>query len=254
MSNRRNFQATQYAFAAHIRNPELNPTPADIEDRRMGIYRELFFNNVKGFLNSSFPVLRSLYSDEQWGEMARRFYALHRCQTPYFLEISREFVDYLQSEHEMRECDPPFLFELAHYEWSELALSISEQEVDRSEVDVNGDLVNGHPVLSPLAWLLTYHYPVHHISKEFQPKQPPETPSCIVAYRDDDDEVRFTEVNAITAKLLQLIDNNKEITGLSALEQMADELPGVARDSVINGGKKILHDLHQQGILSGTAR
>jgi hypothetical protein len=35
---------------------------------------------------------------------------------------------------------------------------------------------------------------------------------------------------------------------------MADELPGVARDSVINGGKKILHDLHQQGILSGTAR
>lgn len=254
MPERRNFKAAQYAFAAHIRNPDLNPMPVDVEDRRMGIYRELFFNNVQSFLNSSFPVLRRLYSDEQWADMARRFFTLHRCQTPYFLEISREFVDYLQSEHEMRECDPPFLFELAHYEWAELALSISGQEVDSSEIDVNGDLVNGHPVLSPLAWLLTYRYPVQHVSKEYQPKQPSDAPSCIIIYRDDDDEVRFTEVNVITAKFLQLIDSNEDITGLAALQQIADELPDVARDSVLNGGKKILHDLRQQGILCGTSR
>ncbi|HKX55116.1 MAG TPA: putative DNA-binding domain-containing protein, partial [Xanthomonadales bacterium] len=34
------------AFAAHIRNPAVAPAPADVEDRRMQIYRDLFFNNI----------------------------------------------------------------------------------------------------------------------------------------------------------------------------------------------------------------
>ena len=40
------FQQKQYAFAAHIRDPENNPAPSGVEDRRMAIYRELFFNNL----------------------------------------------------------------------------------------------------------------------------------------------------------------------------------------------------------------
>jgi len=33
------FMRTQYAFAAHIRDPQHQPAPADIEDRRIAIYR-----------------------------------------------------------------------------------------------------------------------------------------------------------------------------------------------------------------------
>ena len=55
----------QYEFAAHIRDPEHKPAPDDIEDRRMGIYRELFYNNVEGFLSNSFPVLRKLMDDDR---------------------------------------------------------------------------------------------------------------------------------------------------------------------------------------------
>ncbi len=54
------FIQQQYDFAAHIRNPEQNPAPAGIEDRRMGIYRELFYNNVEGFLSNGFPVLAGI--------------------------------------------------------------------------------------------------------------------------------------------------------------------------------------------------
>ena len=39
-------RATQYALTAHIRDPENQPAPAGIEDRRMGIYRDLIFCNV----------------------------------------------------------------------------------------------------------------------------------------------------------------------------------------------------------------
>lgn len=251
MPEKHDFKSTQYEFAAHIRNPDVNAAPDGIEDRRMGIYRELFFNNVEGFLSSSFPVLRSLYDEKQWLELARSFYALHRCQTPYFLEISREFIDYLQSEHNARDCDPPFMFELAHYEWAELALSVSEQQADLTDIDLEGDLLEGHPVMSPLAWLLTYQYPVHGISEEFRPKAPSTEPTCIIAYRDSDDEVQFTEVNAITAKLLQLIDINSNITSLDALILIAEELPDVDHQAIINGGRNILEELRENGIILG---
>ena len=61
----------QRAFAAHIREPSVYPAPADIEDRRMKIYRELFYKNIEGFISSAFPILRKLYSDTDWHQMVR---------------------------------------------------------------------------------------------------------------------------------------------------------------------------------------
>lgn len=69
------FQQAQYQFAAHLRDPEANPAPADIEDRRMQIYRELFYNNIEDFLANAFPVLRKISSDEIWHARVRDFYA-----------------------------------------------------------------------------------------------------------------------------------------------------------------------------------
>lgn len=41
------FKKTQYEFAAHIRDPQLNPKPADVEARRMNIYTDLFLIMLK---------------------------------------------------------------------------------------------------------------------------------------------------------------------------------------------------------------
>ena len=64
------FKSKQFEFTAHIRNPQQNAKPAEIEDRRMGIYRELFFNNVVGFLDSTFPVLKSTMDEQHWMSIA----------------------------------------------------------------------------------------------------------------------------------------------------------------------------------------
>src|SRR6187401_1863361 len=50
--------ATQFAFAAHLRDPARHPAPDDIEDRRMAIYRDLVFNGLEALLASNFPVIR----------------------------------------------------------------------------------------------------------------------------------------------------------------------------------------------------
>ncbi len=253
MSQPETLKKQLYEFAAHIRDPENIPAPANIEDRRIGIYRDLFFNNIQGFLSNTFPVLKSLYDEDSWLELVRSFYALHRCQSPYFLEISREFLDYLQSEHRMREVDPPFLFELAHYEWIELALSISQQEPDMEQVDVESSLLNGHPVMSPLALLLTYAWPVHQIKAEFQPEQPAEHPVCIIVYRDSDDEVQFTEINLVTAKLLQQLEMDKDASSADVLNEIAAELGHANPQTILQSGLEILQSLKQKGIILGTA-
>ncbi|MDZ7802926.1 DNA-binding domain-containing protein [Thiohalophilus sp.] len=254
MSNRTemtDFQQQQYRFAAHIRDPQASPAPADVEDRRMAIYRELFYNNVEGFMADSFPVLRQLLNDEKWHRLIRHYFASHRATTPLFPEMPREFLHYLEHERTAEADDPPFMFELAHYEWVELALSLSDQEPDWPRIDTQGDLLKGRPQLSPLAWPLSYHYPVHLIGPDFRPDQPSEQPTWLLVYRDARDEITFMELNPVTARLLQLIDNSEHATGEAMLEQIAAELNHPDPAVVIEGGQQILNDLHQRGVIPG---
>jgi hypothetical protein len=248
------FMRRQYEFAGHIRDPENNPAPPDVEDRRMEIYRGLFFRNIEGFIANAFPVLRKLYTDADWEQFIRGFYALHRSESPHFIEISREFLDYLQQEHQARPCDPPFLLELAHYEWVELALSVSTETADMNSIDPNADLLQGPPALSPLAWPLSDRWPVQLIGPEHRPEAPPEQPTHLVVYRDRGDKVRFVSINAVTARLLELLEEQPALSGLEALQRIAAEIKHPNPDIVINGGKQTLEQLKGQGIILGVSR
>jgi hypothetical protein len=244
----------QYEFAAHIRDPDGRPRPRDVEERRMAIYRQLFYNNLESLLAGNFPVLRKLLSEEHWHAMVRDFFIRHRCETPLFLEISQELLDYLQNERTADPDDPPFLLELAHYEWVELALSVSDEEPNLAGVDPNGDLMSGRPAVSPLAWNLSYRYPVHKISPEYRPPQPPAEPTHLVVYRDRSDEVRFLEVNAVTQRLLQLLEENPDWTGHAAVAWIAEELQHPRPEVVISAGRQLLDDLRSRHIILGTRR
>jgi len=250
--NSTDFRQMQYDFAAHIRQPDQNPAPDNVEDRRMQIYRDLFYNNIEGFVSGMFPVLRSLYSDDDWHAMVRDFFVKHRCKTPLFLEIGQEFMAYLNEERTLQPCDPPFVHELAHYEWVELALDISEAQLPQ-DVNPDGDLLDGHPVQSPLAWSLAYQYPVHCIRPDYRPEQPNAHPVYLLVYRTEAFEVKFMEINAVTARLLSLLHDQPTLTGRDALLMIADELQHPQPDVVVNGGLDTLRHLRESGVLLGTA-
>lgn len=248
------FKKHQYDFTAHLRDPEHNPAPEGIEDRRIGIYRDLLYNNVENFIANGFPVLRSIYSDASWHKMVRDFFARHQSTSPYFLEISQEFLDYLQSEHEPQAEDPQGLLELAHYEWVELALMVSDEESDLNGIDPNGDMLAGHPVLSAVAWPLAYQYPVHKMGADYLPEAAPEQPTYLVVYRNRNDEVKFLEINPVTARLINLLQENPEITGELALDQIVHEMNHPNRDLVIEGGLSALQELQGYGIVLGVSK
>jgi uncharacterized protein len=242
-----NFQQTQYDFAAHLRDPLVKPAPADVEDRRMKIYRDLIYNNIESFLTSGFPILHSILEDGCWHDMVRDFVSHHQSHTPYFLEISQEFLRYLQEEREAHSYDPAFMLELARYEWVELALDVSTAEIPEASVQA-GDLLSSVLAVSPLAWRLSYQYPVHKIGPEYIPEKQPDEPTFLVVFRNRNDEVKFLEINTVTARLLQLIDE-QQTTGREVLLMMAEELQADDTDTVINYGEDILTKLYSLDIL-----
>jgi hypothetical protein len=245
------FIRQQYAFAAHIRDPQANPCPGDVEDRRMAIYRELFYNNVEGFLAGGFPVLRDITPDQPWHAMVRDFLAHHRSQTPLFPEFGQEFLSYLEHERGAVEGDPPFLLELAHYEWVESALLMSDADLGAPAADPNGDIYFARPILSPLCWSLSYRFPVHRISQEFQPQEPGEQATHLVVYRNRQDQVEFLEINPVTQRLLQLLKENPESTGQDAVTRIADEMQHPQPEVVLQAGRQLLEDLRSRNILTG---
>jgi hypothetical protein len=248
------FKKHQYELTAHLRDPENNPAPEGVEDRRLGIYRNLLYNNVAGFIASGFPVIRSIYCDDDWHKMIRDFFANHQSKTPFFLEISQEFLQYLHDERKPRPEDPAGLLELAHYEWVELALTVSDETINLDNIDPNGDLLTGHPVLSPVAWPLAYQYPVHTMGPDNLPDEAPEQATYLVVYRNRNDEVKFLEINPVTARLVHLLNENATISGQQALEQIATEMQHPNPDVVIQGGLSAMQELQSYGIILGTLR
>lgn len=246
------FQTLQREFAAHLRNPDTHPAPEGIEERRLDIYRNLFFNNVNGFLRQGFPVLHSLLDSDRWQRLARAFFEQHASQTPYFLEIPQEFVSFLASGQGSETGDPVFMLELAHYEWMELVLDASTEVFPVSGFHPEGDMLRAIPQLSPLHVVLNYQFPVHEICLEFQPEEPLPQPVWLLVYRDRDDDVRFMEINAPTARLLQLIDEHSDETGKAVVGRLAEEMQFADVTALETFSQDILQQMRERDILIGT--
>jgi hypothetical protein len=248
------FQQHQLAFTATIRSPEQNPTPDGIEERRMNIYRELVYNNIEDLLANFFPVLKLITPHSRWHEIVGSFIASHKSKTPIFMKLAEEFVIYLQTGFCPQSDDPVFLVELAHYEWVEISLSVATGEPDWDRINRHDDFTSGAPYLSPFTWPLHYQYPVHRIGPNNLPTRPATT--HLLVYRDTTDEVRFMEINAVTARLLQAIKINAQsetkANGVQLLQKVATDLQHPNPDAVISGGLQTMHEWFKRDVLLGT--
>lgn len=239
----------QLELTRHLRDPQHVPSPAGLEERRVAIYRELLFNNIHTLLSGNFPVIRRTLGDDAWRGLVRAFFRDHVSQTPLFPEIAREFLRYLES---LPELDPPFLLELAHYEWVELALQIAEARIDDVVHDPHGDLLDGIPVLSPLAWPLAYRWPVHRIGPDYRPAAPPSEPTLLLLRREADGTVRFSELSPLAFRLIQRLGDSPSVDGRAQLIALAQEAGAPEPDAFLEEGERLLRQLHASGVLLGT--
>ena len=238
------FQAVQRAFAAHVRNPDRHPAPAGVDPQRMAVYARLVYRNIEGFLARTFPTARQVLPEARWHAAVRDFVERHASHSPYFRDISTEFLRYLETEREAPE-DPPFLAELCHDEWARRSLEQSD-EVLPPAVDAPLSL-DARFAVSPLAWPLHYRFPVHRIGADFQPDEPPAAPTWLIVYRDRDDRLHRMESNAATTRLLGLLAERGNAR--QALAALADEL-GRDRRQLLRFGEDTLRRLASAGVVT----
>lgn len=241
------FLRLQRQFAARVRNPAAHGAPKDVPPSRMQVYEDLIRNNVERFLAGAFPKAKKLLGDRHWDALVRAFLERHGSESPYFRDIGEEFLAFLQGDTAPEV--PDFLPELCHYERVPTVLRRAEVPSAVEPMDPAGDLL-AHPVaVSPLAWPLSYRYPVHQIrakdrADEVQPK-----PTWLIAWRRADDSVGTMASNALTHRLLELLRDGH--TGHQALDQLAKELPNATKARVHQEGAAILTRLRDAGVLLG---
>lgn len=237
-----------HALAAHVRDPATHPGPPGIEDRRLAVYRELVANNLDGLLAGTFPVIRRTLGDADWQALLRRFLIIHHSETPLFTRLGLEFIAFLEAAE-----DPvrPWLAELAHYEWAELGLQLSDAALPAHDPD--GDLLGGVPLLSPLAWPLAYRWPVHRLGPDCQPAEPPPAPTLVLLRRDPGGRVHFSMLSPLLYRLLALVAANEGRSGRALLRQLAEEAGHPDFDAFLGEALPMLERLRAEGVLPGTA-
>ncbi|PXX50942.1 hypothetical protein SAMN05660489_06346 [Pseudomonas sp. LAMO17WK12:I10] len=229
-----NARQWQEQFAARIRDPERATQPSWIQPERMAIYEELFFNNVESFVSNGFPILHSLFDDERWQRLIRDFLRDHRCTTPYFSKLGEEFIAWLETSYQSEEGDPPFMTELAHYEWIELALTLADSAAC-------GQLPAGSWHWSPLALPLAYRWPVHHLGPKYWPASEPELSTCLLVWRDAQEQVRFMQ---LTPFAYHLACRLREAGEKGEVPRLAELLPELAKQSGLSANEAYFQHVH----------
>lgn len=229
------FQQFQYQFTRHLRDSQ-QPIPAGVATERIDVYAELLFNNLRGFIDACCPICHEIVGEPRWTELIRAFYIEHRCHSPLFRDIPREFVHWLRDNPQHQTDLPPFIADLAHYEWLELAADVHPAQVFGAceLADVLGSSLQANPTLQ----LGIYPWPVQHISTQFQPDTPDATPTSLAVYRDHNDIVHFTQLNPLSAHLLSLLQA-QPLSGQAALAQLASDA-GMALEQVLPFGENLL--------------
>ncbi|QSX77282.1 HvfC family RiPP maturation protein [Agrilutibacter solisilvae] len=239
----------QLELTRHLRDPDGVDAPPGLEARRVAVYRDLLFNNIENLLGGNFPVIRATLGEARWRSLVRDFYRDHRSQTPLFPEIAREFLRYLDT---LDRLDPPFLRELAHYEWVELALQIAQVEPPAAGLRVDGDLLDDIPVLSPLAWPLAYAWPVPELGPDHQPDAPPPAPTLLLLRREADGSVRFSRLSPLAFRLVQRLGDEPGLTGRAQLVALAAEAGVDDTAAFLAQGVQLLEQFHRTGVVTGT--
>ena len=244
------FLTVQAQFAQSIRDPENSHPPIELEERRLNVYRELFFNNVESFAASAFPVLKELLLDSDWQRLVRHFFIQHKCETPYFLEISEEFLGFLEEAVADKQTFgflPVYAWQLAHWEWMELHADIADAQTSMLISNVSEEaLLDSHFVLSDTVWCCAYEYPVHQISADNSDVQ--EVPTYLMVYRNGLDDVGFNELNPLSAALFESLRQNPSLSGREVLSGLAEQ-SGLDADVVLEGGKSILAQWQKNCVL-----
>ncbi|MCC7119919.1 MAG: putative DNA-binding domain-containing protein [Gammaproteobacteria bacterium] len=244
------FMRLQHAFTRYLRDPACVAPPAGLPADRLAVYGNAVYANVERFMRDNFPRVCELYADEDWQALMRDYLARHRSDTPLFAELLAEFLAYLEDERDVA-TDPPYLRELAHFDWLENAIAIDETALDAIACRADGDLLDDRLVVNPVHRLVRYRWPVHALGPGVRPAAPPPRATVLLAFRDRADAFGVLDLNDVAALLFERIRGPEVRPARAVLTELAAELAHPDLAVVVHGGQQLLERWQARDVILG---
>ncbi len=229
----------QYEFSRQLRAQDEEFTLPGISQHAAQIYRDLVFNNLRGFIDRCFPVAQTLISGETWHNLVVDFFKKSPCQSPVFNEIPYAFVNYVYENHLIL-TSKPWLGDLLHYEWLELFVDLHTESVIPCH---DGYRVDMPLRLNPTLMNQTYNWPVQDICTEHIPTHP--SPTHLLVFRNSQNQVQFMEINPMTSSLLNILEQHPGSRAEELLNSLCALQPDFDRDKIQEFGQQLILDLVQ---------
>jgi hypothetical protein len=236
-----------------------DPRPADFlalgeaETPRWRAYRRMVRSRFYATVDHGFERLIGVVGVDEFHRLVDRFLAEAPPRSPYLRDVPGEFLKFVEQRPDAltdSEGLPPYTLDLLRYEWAELDVAYSYEEVGADDVvDLDMEKI---AVLSPAHRLLDLEYPVHRMGTDGTGAPTERAPLALCLYRDRaTHEVETLELTPMAASML------------SRMRDRAAPLAEVIRDAAAAHGATIdlafvdalstlLADLTERAVLLGS--
>ena len=249
------FRTAQQAFTRFVRDPDHHAPPPGTRPERMAWYARLFFNNVDGMLETAFPALAASLPETDWRELGRAFFRDCPLASPLMRDLPAAFVAYLEDNPETAATLSDWQRELLPYELARFELLAEDEPPPPADLAPGGDLLDGHPVRSPVVRLMLAAYPVDLIATELESGRKPTIPAPglhhLLLHRDRRGAPSALRLSPASAQLLIALDEAETPTGREVVASVAAQL-GQPVEALTPLALAELERWREQGILLGS--
>jgi hypothetical protein len=236
-----------------------DPAPSDFlalgdgEAPRWQAYRRMVRSRFYTTIDHAFERFIGIIGVDRFHRRVDRFLAEDPPRSPYLRDLPGEFLKFVERRPDAladSEELPPYTLDLLRYEWAELDVAYSYEEVRSDDVvDLDMEKI---AVLSPSHRMLDLEYPVHRMGTDGTGGPTERAPLTLCLYRDRaTHEVETLELTPVAASMLS---GMRDRTGpLSGVVRDAAAAHGVTIDlAFIEALSTLLADLTERGVILGS--
>lgn len=159
-------------------------------------YRRLIRNNIHNAMVQAFPIAFTVLSETRWSTLIDDFHAHHSAVTPQVWKLPLEFYSFVKANNYTDKFSLPFLNDLLHFEWIEIAVHTMEDQAPRPFCQ-EGDTLSDIIVVAPEYRMIRLKYPVHLYAAEEALHHPGDY--FLLIFRTSDFDVQFVDLPALHA-------------------------------------------------------
>jgi hypothetical protein len=247
-------------YQTHLRELLLGETPKETAFSSLGgkperwqAYRRMVRSRFYEVTGHAFERLIGVVGIERFRALVDLFLAEAPPRSPYLRDVPGELVAFVASAWDRAGAAaalPEYALDLMRYEWAELDVGYSHQEVRAS--DVVPLVMDQRAVLSPAHRLLELGYAVHKLGTDGDDGQVTHGPVSLCLYRDlKTHDVETLELTPVAFDILTGIE--QENASLTDVVRNVTRTESVEVDvAFVEALSALLADLVERGVLLGS--